>query len=206
GGGGRPKVWAAVVYPRFERPVHVCDGEPEHRPGVPGRTAALDPLADEAGRLEVRVVRLDLPAEDRLVERGRALPVGRRKLQVADLAVGEAGGAGGFGVRWHGFAPCRQLRAGRHSTTKRPDDWVRAAMTSRPAWRASSVNRASVLVLPPATSMSMPSERGASSAATPPRTAMLAGAVLAVLAASAQRRRMATVGSSGQSLSTLLSR
>jgi hypothetical protein len=76
-------------------------------------------------------------------------------------------------------------------------------MTSRPAWRASSVNWVSVLVLPPATSMSMPSERGVSSAATPPRTAMLA---CAVLAASAQRRRMATVGSSGQSLSTLFSR
>jgi hypothetical protein len=51
--------------------------------------------------------------------------------------------------------------------------------------------------------MSMPSERGVSSAATPPRTAMVA---CEVLAASAQRRRMATVGSSGQSLRTLFSR
>ena len=56
--------------------------------GVPG-WRALDPLADEPGRFEVRVVLPGFPAEDGPVERRRALPVGRRKLQVADLAVAE---------------------------------------------------------------------------------------------------------------------
>ena len=73
----------------------------EHRPGVRGRPTVLDPLADEAGRFEIRVVRLGLPAEDRLVERCRAIPVGGRKLQVADLAVDEPEGAGGFWVLRH---------------------------------------------------------------------------------------------------------
>ena len=63
--------------------------------------------------------------------------------------------------------------AGRHSTTNRPDDCVRAATISRPACRASSVNCVSVLVFPPATSMSIPSERGVSSAETPPRMAIV---------------------------------
>ena len=81
----------------IERLVHVGDGEPDHRPGVPGRAPALDPLADEARRFEVRVVRLGLPAEYRAVERSRAVPVGRWKLQIADLAVGEAEGARDFG-------------------------------------------------------------------------------------------------------------
>src|ERR1035437_8739707 len=50
--------------------------------------------------------------------------------------------------------------------------------------------------------MSIARARGVSSAETPPRTTML----LSGRAACAQRRKMATVGSSGQSLSTLFSR
>src|SRR5438105_12253415 len=120
-GGGRLEDLAAVRGDPVEGPAHVSYVDPDHRPGVPGRRTVLDPLADEAGSLEVRVVRFDLPAEDRLVERGRPLPVGRRYLQVADLAVNEAERPGSFGVFMaHGSF----LSLLRHSTTNRPDDCV----------------------------------------------------------------------------------
>src|SRR5690242_4220606 len=184
-GGGRHDDVTALSFNQAQGLVHVPNREPDHGTGIPGRRSALDPLADEPRRGEVRVVLAGLPAEDRLVEGRRPVPVGGGELQVADLPVGEG----------HELASL-------HSTTKRPEGWVRAAATSRPAWRASPVNCASGLVLPPATSMSMPRVRGAASGVTPPRMAMLVPA----WAASEQRRRMATVGSSGQSLRTLLSR
>ena len=101
-GDGRLEDLAAVSYNLFEGSGHVSHVDPEHRTGVPGRGTVFHPLADEAWRLEVRVVRFDLPAEHRLVERGRSVAVGRRQLQVADLAVNEAERPGGFGVLGHG--------------------------------------------------------------------------------------------------------
>src|SRR5512146_2643375 len=55
GGGWRDDL-AAVSVNQAEGPGHVSDREPDHGPGIPGRKPALDPLADEPGRGEVRVV------------------------------------------------------------------------------------------------------------------------------------------------------
>jgi hypothetical protein len=77
---------SACLHNPVQSRVQVVGADPDQRPGVGDRHARGRPLADHAGCLEAAAV--GRPAEDRLVEGGRASDVAGGQLKVVDVAVG----------------------------------------------------------------------------------------------------------------------
>ena len=159
-----------------ERGADVVDRDPGEDPRFAGRRAVVDPLADDAGRLEARVATLDAPAEDLLVERGGGVDVARRDLQVADLAVCEPGALLahlrtilGAGRRCRGASPNQSSRAPRPAST-----------VSGEKPRASSRREVFASSFPAATSAAARSCSGSSRASALPRRPLLHALALEV--------------------------